>query len=286
MDDNEIGHLIRHVKAGSDVKRAAMEIPLIEIDANIQPITRTVLRIRLSITPNFRYFSCISITCAKTVFLAAYNSCDFRWNDRVHGMHGEPFWIWVEDPDNNVIYHHEYYLVTKKQVKKMEVQEIVFTIPIFEPLPTQYIVRAISDRWVGSETSHAMSFKVFSSTAVSNKVQRFTFAIIFSSLKSQHLILPERHPPHTKLLDLRPLPVKALNNESFEALYKFDHFNPIQTQIFHTLYHTDRNVLLGAPTGDSFTFLMASKARHTCQTMFCARLWKDHRCGNRNVQGL
>lgn len=29
----------------------------------------------------------------------------------------------------------------------------------------------------------------------------------------------------------------------------FTHFNPIQTQAFHTLYHTDENVLLGAPTG-------------------------------------
>jgi activating signal cointegrator complex subunit 3 len=43
--------------------------------------------------------------------------------------------------------------------------------------------------------------------------------------------------------------VTALRNPEFEQLYKFTHFNPIQTQIFHTLYHTDKNVLLGAPTG-------------------------------------
>lgn len=36
-------------------------------------------------------------------------------------------------------------------------------------------------------------------------------------------------------------------------MYKFTHFNPIQTQIFHTLYHTDTNVLLGAPTGSGKT---------------------------------
>ena len=62
-----------------------------------------------------------------------------------------------------------------------QMQEIVFTIPIFEPLPSQYYIRAISDRWIGSETYCAISF--------------------------QHLILPERHPPHTDLLDLQPLPV-------------------------------------------------------------------------------
>lgn len=57
----------------------------------------------------------------------------------------------------------------------------------------------------------------------------------------------------TELLDLQPLPVTALGNHEFESLYKFTHFNPIQTQIFHTLYHTDTNVLLGAPTGSGKT---------------------------------
>jgi activating signal cointegrator complex subunit 3 len=202
MDSTDIGHMINHVRAGADVKKAAMEIPLVELEATIQPITRTVLRVRLTVTANF------------------------RWNDRVHGG-TEPFWIWVEDPENNHIYHHEYFLLSKKQVNNHEKQEIVFTIPIFEPLPSQYYIRAISDRWIGSETYCAISF--------------------------QHLILPERHPPHTDLLDLQPLPISALNNSSFEALYNFSHFNPIQTQIFHTLYHTDKNFLLGAPTGSGKT---------------------------------
>ena len=57
----------------------------------------------------------------------------------------------------------------------------------------------------------------------------------------------------SELLDLQPLPVAALNNPRLEQLYKFSHFNPIQTQIFHTLYHTDGNVLLGAPTGSGKT---------------------------------
>ncbi|OPL20579.1 activating 3 signal cointegrator 1 complex subunit, partial [Mytilus galloprovincialis] len=56
-------------------------------------------------------------------------------------------------------------------VQTGEVQNLVFTIPIFEPLPTQYYVRAISDRWLGSQFMCPISF--------------------------QHLILPERHPPHT-----------------------------------------------------------------------------------------
>ncbi len=88
-------------------------------------------------------------------------------------------------------------------------------------------MRVLSDRWLGVECSHSVSFK--------------------------HLILPDQHPPHTELLDLDPLPLAALDNPAYQALYKFTHFNPIQTQIFHCLYHTDHNCLLGAPTGSVST---------------------------------
>lgn len=59
----------------------------------------------------------------------------------------------------------------------------------------------------------------------------------------------------SELLDLQPLPVKALENKDYEDLFKFSHFNPIQTQIFHCLYHSDSNVLLGAPTGSGKTII-------------------------------
>lgn len=54
---------------------------------------------------------------------------------------------------------------------------------------------------------------------------------------------------------LEPLAITALGDKEFESLYKFTHFNPIQTQIFHCLYHTDNNVLLGAPTGSGKTIV-------------------------------
>ncbi len=37
--------------------------------------------------------------------------------------------------------------------------------------------------------------------------------------------------PSAELLDLDPLPVTALQNPLYESLYKFSHFNPIQTQV-------------------------------------------------------
>jgi activating signal cointegrator complex subunit 3 len=39
------------------------------------------------------------------------------------------------------------------------------------------------------------------------------------------------YPPHTELLDLQPLPIKALGNSNYENIYPYSHFNPIQTQV-------------------------------------------------------
>lgn len=62
--------------------------------------------------------------------------------------------------------------------------------------------------------------------------------------------------PFTELLDLNPLPTTALKNPVFESLYKrFKFFNPIQTQLFFTLYQDTKNVLIGAPTGSGKTIM-------------------------------
>ena len=50
-----------------------------------------------------------------------------KWLLQVHGTAAESFWIWVEDPENNHIYHSEYFLLHKKQVsmkQKRPFQEV------------------------------------------------------------------------------------------------------------------------------------------------------------------
>ena len=70
----------------------------------------------------------------------------------------------------------------------------------------------------------------------------------------RYLLLPQKFPPPTELLDLQPLPLSALGNPAFEALFpNLTHFNPIQTQAFSALYASDDNVLLCAPTGSGKT---------------------------------
>ncbi|CAI9757575.1 unnamed protein product [Fraxinus pennsylvanica] len=201
MQEKDIGALIRYTPAGRLVKQYLGYFPMLHLFATVSPITRTVLKIDLIITP------------------------DFSWKDRFHGT-AQRWWILVEDSENDHIYHSELFTLTKRMTNG-EPQKLSFTVPIFEPHPPQYIIRAISDSWMHAEAFYTISF--------------------------QNLALPEAHTTHTELLDLKPLPVTALGNGTYEALYTFSHFNPIQTQAFHVLYHTDQNVLLGAPTGSGKT---------------------------------
>jgi len=67
----------------------------------------------------------------------------------------------------------------------------------------------------------------YSLTLISDRWHRVEF---FYELNLSNLAVPDEDYPHTKLLNLRPMAVKALNDEKFEALYtKFKYFNPVQT---------------------------------------------------------
>lgn len=201
MKADELGAALRHPSAGPKILSALSNIPAIDLDATLVPITRTVVRIQLSITPAF------------------------RWRDSIHG-NSLRWFIWVEDSETERIYHSEIFNLTKFMCREGK-QVVMFPVPVREPLPSQYYVKAVSESWIGCESTATISFK--------------------------GLMLPERFSTHTELLDLDPLPKTALQNKLYESMYRFSHFNPIQTQAFHTLYHTDENVLLGAPTGSGKT---------------------------------
>ncbi|KZO96269.1 Sec63-domain-containing protein [Calocera viscosa TUFC12733] len=208
----EIGELIGVQKAGRLVYRYVHAFPKLDLQAHVQPITRSLLRIDLTITP------------------------DFQWDDQIHGA-SELFWILVEDVDGEIILFQDQFLLRKQYAE--DEHTVTLTVPMFEPVPPNYFVSIISDCWLQSETRLPISFK--------------------------HLILPEKFPPHTALLDLQPLPVSALHNKEFEKLYSsFQHFNKIQTQVFPALYTTDDSVFIGAPTGSGKTI---------CAEFALLRLW-------------
>ena len=155
----------------------------------------------------------------------------FKWVRSQHG-HVQQFHVWVDDVMKREIYHHETYSMTDKDYAESEELTMSIVLPIPEnedEKPPQYQIHFISSYYLGSHAIFPLSF--------------------------QHLIRPDDYPPQTLLLDLHPLPIRALQNEKWESLYqgKFEYFNPVQTQVFHVAYHTNNNILMCAPTGSGKT---------------------------------
>ncbi|GMS84025.1 hypothetical protein PENTCL1PPCAC_6200, partial [Pristionchus entomophagus] len=153
----------------------------------------------------------------------------FIWNTRMLGKAGaQAFWVILENIDENLIVHQERVAINKKKVDQQEPQRIIFTIPIRQnQLSKVFQLRVASDFYIVEDSVIALSL--------------------------HNCTLPEAGKSHTDLLPLDPLPVTVLNNREYEGIYPFKAFNPIQTQAFHALYHTDESVLLGAPTGSGKT---------------------------------
>lgn len=204
LDPPRMGELLGIPKAGRNVCDLVSKFPRLDVQAQVQPMTRSMLRVELTISPNF------------------------TWDDALHGT-AESFWIIVEDCDGeDVLFHDQFVLRKDFAISEMNEHLVEFTVPITEPMPPNYFISLVSDRWMHSETKIAVSF--------------------------QKLILPERFPPHTQLIDMQRVPVQALRKPEYHALYPdYTHFNKVQTQVFKTLFESDENVLLGAPTGSGKT---------------------------------
>lgn len=204
LDPPRMGELMGMPKAGKQVCNLVRKFPRLEVQAQVQPITRSILRVELTITPNF------------------------EWDEFVHGT-AENFWIIVEDCDGEDILFHDQFLLRRVYAEsEMNEHLVEFTVPITEPMPPNYFITLLSDRWLQSETKLAVSF--------------------------ERLALPEKFPAHTPLLDLQPLPVTALKKLEYQDLYpQFQKFNKVQTQVFSSLFSTNDNVFVGAPTGSGKT---------------------------------
>ena len=201
LKPQDLGEMVKIPKMGKTLYKFVHMFPRVVLNAHILPITRSMLKIDLTITP------------------------DFEYDPHVHDSN-MLFWVIVEDVNGEAILHHEPFILRGQNVS--EEHTVNFTVPMFDPMPPQYFIKVVSDRWLHSETVLPVSFR--------------------------HLILPQKFPPPSELLDLQPLPVAAFHSSTFESMYdRFQFFNPIQTQTFSTLFQSDENTLVCAPSGSGKT---------------------------------
>lgn len=201
LTSSDLGELVGVPKMGRILHKLVHHFPKIEIsDAQIQPITRSLLRIELTFIPGFKF------------------------DVNIHG-YAQLFHVIVEDVNCENILHHEYFSL--KSSASEDDHALVFSVPILEPLSPAYFIRVVSDSWLHSESVLPISF--------------------------DKMILPAKFHPPTELLDLQPLLPSAIGEPALSKLFRFDQFNPIQTQTFHELFKTDKNCLVCSPSGSGKT---------------------------------
>ena len=101
---------------GKPVYAAVHQVPRLELTGHVQPITRTVLRVELAITPDFQFDEQVRLT--NNIYLRIMHGLMlcyvFVFRSQIHGD-AEPFYILVTDVDGETILHYEYF-VLKRQV--------------------------------------------------------------------------------------------------------------------------------------------------------------------------
>jgi hypothetical protein len=103
----------------------------VRLQVQVQPTARTLLPVDLSIVP------------------------DFRWDEKIHGS-AETFLTMVE-VDGEIILFRDSFVLRQRYAE--DEHNVTITVPMFEPVPPDYYISVISDRWLHAETRLPISFK-------------------------------------------------------------------------------------------------------------------------------
>ena len=131
LTPSDLGELVGVPKMGRTLHKLVHQFPKLDLSVHVQPITRSMLRVELSLTP------------------------DFEFDVNIHG-YSQLFHVIIEDVNGANILHHEMFSLTRGHAE--EEHSILFTVPVLDPLPPLYFVRVISDRWMHAESTLPISF--------------------------------------------------------------------------------------------------------------------------------
>ena len=132
LSGDELNDLVRN--QGQQLARVLGQIPQIELQAYVQPISRSCLQMKVDIQPLYEF------------------------NSSVHSSL-EYFWLIVEDVSQQFALYSDQFALTQSQVEGKQIMTLSFTVPVTDPLPPFYFVRVVSDKWIGVSTLRAISFQ-------------------------------------------------------------------------------------------------------------------------------
>ncbi|KMZ97720.1 RNA helicase [Plasmodium vivax North Korean] len=145
-----------------------------------------------------------------------------QWNDIQENFH-----LFLLNTLNNDILYFQKFAIHKKDRKK--IHDISFEFPLSNQMPPQITVQFLSMNWCN-----------------------LSFVHIFNT---NNLFINQKINIFSEILPVVPLSTQILKIPSYIKFFSFRYFNPIQTQMFHATFHTDENILLGAPTGSGKTVI-------------------------------
>ncbi|KAF4324437.1 hypothetical protein G195_001421 [Phytophthora kernoviae 00238/432] len=216
LEPADLGQLINNPQYGKQLYKLIHQFPKLELSAHVQPITRSMLKVDLVVTP------------------------DFEFTREVHG-NAEGFWVFVEDVDGETILHHEWLLI-KRRFASQETY-LSFTMPLFEPLAPLYYIKVVSDKWIHCESSLPVSFHKL---ILPQKNAPPTELLDLQPLFVNNILL--------KLVDGKKKTAEAVlksvsNIRHVPNPWRFKRFNPIQTQVLPRLLESESNLFVGSPPG-------------------------------------
>ena len=247
LNSREIGDLIRYPALGKSIHQCVHMCPKLDISPTIQPITRSLLQVELTIVP------------------------DFQFNEEFH-QKSQQFWILVVDVDGEQILHSE--LFTLKHKYADQEHYVAFTVPMFEPTPPQYFIKVISDRFISFETVKPISFRHlippdrFPDTKPLLDLPPLDLTEIESSefrvallrcIRSDLAVIGSFSASSSSSSSIESILTSTMSTSELPAniIKSFDFsnakFNHIQTQTFHALHNSDSNVIICAPSGSGKT---------------------------------
>lgn len=216
LEPADLGQLINNPQYGKQLYKLIHQFPKLELSAHVQPITRSMLKVDLVVTP------------------------DFEFTREVHG-NAEGFWVFVEDVDGETILHHEWLLI-KRRFASQETY-LSFTMPLFEPLAPLYYIKVISDKWIHCESSLPVSFhKLILPHKNAPPTELLDLQPLFVNNTLMKLVGGKKKTAEAVLKSVS-------NTRQLPNPWRFKRFNPIQTQVLPRLLESESNLFIGSPPG-------------------------------------
>ena len=242
LNSEDLGEVLRAPRLGSQVHSVLGQIPKLELVAYIQPVSRSLLSMRIEITP------------------------DYVFDEKIH-TNMEYFWLMVEDVGQQHALYYDQIGIKHFQVKKKTTLVYNIYVPVTEPVPPYYFVRVVSDRWMGAETVRPVSFRHLilpSKSVPPTEIEDLEPIALTNRMRIETFSLVDNSE-----IDVAKFLTKKMN---------ISVLNTIQTQMFDSVYNSpNSNIVVCGPEScgkslmvDFALFAMMKESRGTRKCVYIA----------------